>query len=142
MNGGAETAAEARAVRIGLIVAVAVAVALLAGGGAYAALHRPPSRYDLVTRCLTNEKGIVIETSPFWDDIALSAAAGAFTVTIEENRVTVSLAGSIDETDRLLAAYVGSGVPRDRLTQRGRLVAIWTRPPSPTQLQTLYDCTY
>jgi len=136
------SAAEDRAVGIGLIVAGALAVALLAGGGAYAALRHEPSRLDLVVRCLGQERGLPVKGDPYWDPIALSANAGSVAAEIETNPVTISLAGSADEATSLLARYRASNVPAGRLTERGRLVAVWGWPPSPTQLQTLYDCTY
>ena len=62
---------------------------------------------------------------------------------IETNRVTVSVAGDARAAERIAANY--RAVADDlgpRLELRGRTVYLWQRPPSPTQRQALFDCTY
>jgi hypothetical protein len=93
------------------------------------------------TRCLRDEKGAAIE--PTRDPIALSAELGALDTLIETNRVTVSVSSSPAGAERIAAAYRSVGGDLGpRLELRGRTVYLWERSPSPTQRQTLFDCTY
>ena len=62
---------------------------------------------------------------------------------IETNPVTVAVAG--DERAGRAARSSYRAVAGDlgpRLELRGRTVYLWQRPPSPTQRQALFDCTY
>ena len=62
---------------------------------------------------------------------------------IETNPVTVSVSSTTERAERIVASYraVGGDLgPRVEL--RGRTVYLWERPPSPTQRQALFDCTY
>jgi hypothetical protein len=97
--------------------------------------------FQELRRCLTDEKGATIR--PTRDSIARSADLGALDTVIETNAVTVSVASTRARAERIVANYkaVGGGLgPRVEL--RGRTVYLWERPPSPTQRQTLFDCTY
>jgi hypothetical protein len=62
---------------------------------------------------------------------------------IETNHVTVSVASSSERAERIVESYRSvAGELGERLELRGRTVYLWERPPSPTQRQTLFDCTY
>lgn len=127
--------------RVGLLAVAALLAVAVAGWRIQDAVHDEPTAYDLMTKCLRNEKGAVLSQTR--DPIARSARQGAFAAVIETNGVTVSVAGQPREAERLVAAYrsVG-GQLGTRLELRGRTVYLWERPPSPTQRQTLFDCTY
>lgn len=125
----------------GLIVAALAAAAVILTGTAYSLLHPAPSRIADVTRCLRDEKHLAI-LSPLGDAVAASARAGNVATQVESNGVTISLARTTDEAHRMLAAYGSYGIPSDRLTIQDRLVALWQRPPTTSQLQTIDDCNY
>jgi len=131
---------DARAARLGLAVAVVLvgAQALVATG--WSLTHDDPTELALTTRCLEREKGLTIEETTD-DPVAQSARGGTLRTIVEGNLVTLSVATSQREAERLRAAY-GSGDPGPRLDVRGRYVALWLRDPSPTQRQTTYDCAY
>ena len=96
---------------------------------------------ELVRRCLEQEKGLAVE--PTADDpVAQSARGGTLRTVVEGNLVTLSVATSAEEVERLRAAYLAVGDPGSRLDVRGRYVALWRRDPSPTQRQGTYDCAY
>lgn len=126
----------------GLAMCGLVVAATLIGWGLYAQFHHVTSRIDLTVRCLTRERGLVIETGGR-DPIAASARGGWLVSTVEGNGVHISIAGSEDEARRIAAAYrsVASAL-EGRLEQRGSHVYLWDRPSSPTQRQVLYDCEY
>jgi hypothetical protein len=127
--------------RAGLLAVATLLAAAVAGWRVHDAVHDEPTAYDLMTKCLRNEKGVVLHQTR--DPVARSARQGAFAAVIETNGVTVSVAREPREAERLAAAYraVG-GELGTRLELRGRTVYLWERPPSPTQRQTLFDCTY
>lgn len=137
---GEAAAAEWPYVRGGLIAVAALFAAALVGWAIQAATYED-SGFRLVKKCLTNEKGLVLEETR--DLIARSASLGAFRTVAETNGVTVSVAANRKEAERIVAAYrsVG-GELTGRLEQRRRLVYLWDRVASPTQRQTMFDCTY
>ena len=120
-------------------VAVLVAAALV-GWGVETATYEDRG-YSELRRCLVDEKGAVVEETT--DPIAESAELGSLRTLIETNGVTVAVASSTARAQRIAANYrsVGGDLG-ERLELRGRTVFLWDRPPSPTQRQTLYDCTY
>ena len=62
---------------------------------------------------------------------------------IETNPVTVAVAGDERAAERLASNYRAvAGDLGPRLELHGRTVYLWQRPPSPTQRQALFDCTY
>ena len=73
--------------------------------------------------------------------MAESASGGTLRTIVEGNPVTVSVAASVAEVERLRAAYAGRN-PGTRLDVYGRYVNLWLRDPSPTQRQGTYDCAY
>jgi hypothetical protein len=92
-------------------------------------------------RCLVEERGAPVEATR--DPIARSAELGALDTVIETNRVTVAVAGDAKKAERIASNY--RSVADDlgeRLEVRGRTVYLWERPPSPTQRQALFNCTY
>jgi hypothetical protein len=120
-------------------VAVLVAAALV-GWGVETATYEDRG-YSELRRCLVDEKGAIVEETT--DPIAESAELGALRTLIETNGVTVAVASSTDRAQRIAANYRSVGIDLgERLELRGRTVVLWDRPPSPTQRQTLYDCTY
>ena len=66
---------------------------------------------------------------------------GPLRTVVEGGLVTIAIATSEAEAERLRAAYT-AGDPGPRLDVHGRYVALWLRPPSPTQRQVTYDCAY
>ena len=97
--------------------------------------------FQELRRCLTDEKGATIRTTR--DSIARSADLGALDTVIETNGVTVSVSSTRERAERIVAGYraVG-GELGPRVELRGRTVYLWERSPSPTQRQTMFDCTY
>jgi hypothetical protein len=132
--------AEWKYLRGGFVVAALLVTAALVGWGVQTAVWEDPA-FEETTRCLVNEKSAAVETTR--DPIARSADLGALDTVIETNHVTVSVASSSERAERIVESYrsVG-GELGERLELRGRTVYLWERPPSPTQRQTLFDCTY
>jgi hypothetical protein len=131
---------DARAARLGLAVAVAVVGAQAAVGAAWSLSHDDPTELELTKRCLELEKGLTIEDATD-DPVARSAQGGTLRTVVEGNLVTLSVAASQAEVERLRAAYA-QGDPGVRLDVRGRYVALWLRDPSRSQRQDTYDCAY
>jgi hypothetical protein len=126
--------------RVGLLGVGLLIVLALAGWGVETATYEDRG-YSELRRCLVDEKGAVVDETT--DPIAETAELGALRTVIETNGVTVSVASSQERAERIAANYgsVGGDLG-ERLELRGRTVFLWDRPPSPTQRQTLYDCTY
>jgi len=131
---------ERRAARLGLVGALVVVLAQLVVASAWSLTHDDPTLLDLTRRCLEREKGLVVEATT-GDGVAASAGGGTLRTVVEGGLVTIALATSEAEAERLRAAYA-AGDPGPRLDVRGRYVALWLRPPSPTQRQVTYDCAY
>jgi hypothetical protein len=132
--------AEWKYLRGGFVVAALLVTAALVGWGVQTAVWEDPA-FDETTRCLVNEKSAAVETTR--DPIARSADLGALDTVIETNRVTVAVAGDAKKAERIASNY--RSVADDlgeRLEVRGRTVYLWERPPSPTQRQALFNCTY
>jgi hypothetical protein len=126
--------------RVGLGVVAALVAAALVGWAVQAATYEDPG-FEETRRCLVDEKGAAVEETR--DPIARSAELGALRTVIETNGVTVAVAASREGADRLASAYRAVAGPLGpRLELRGRTVFLWDRPPSPTQRQALFDCTY
>jgi hypothetical protein len=125
--------------RVGLLGVGLLIVLALAGWGVETATYEDRG-YSELRRCLVDEKGAVVDETT--DPIAETAELGALRTVIETNGVTVSVASSQERAERIAANYgsVGGDLG-ERLELRGRTVFLWDRPPSPTQRQTLYDCT-
>jgi hypothetical protein len=127
-------------VRAGFAAVAALMVAALVGWAVDTARYEDPG-FDLLTRCLSQEKGAPVEQTR--DPIARSAELGAVDTVLETNPVTVSVADDREEAEEIVANYVAVGGDLGpRLELRGRTVYLWERPPSPTQRQALFDCTY
>ena len=126
--------------RAGLVAVGVLVVAALVGWAAQTARYEDPG-YRELRRCLVEEKGARVSETR--DPIALSAELGALDTVIETNPVTVAVADDEREAERLLRSYRAvAGDLGPRLELRGRTVYLWGRPPSPTQRQALFDCTY
>jgi cell wall-associated NlpC family hydrolase len=126
--------------RAGLLAVAALVVAALGGWGAYTVMHQDPG-FQQMSKCLVNEKGARLET--LRDPIASSAELGALRTVVETNGVTASVAGDESQARRIAADYRSvAGDLGERLELRRRTVYLWDRPPSPTQRQTMFDCTY
>ncbi|MCZ7589006.1 MAG: hypothetical protein M5U27_09175 [Gaiella sp.] len=132
---------ERRAARIGLAAALPVVLAQLVVASAWSLGHDDPTALDRTRTCLEREKGVPVETTTD-DPVAASASGGALGTVIETNPVTISIARSEPEVERLRAGYAGRGVTAAFLDVRGRYVTRWQREPSPTQRQVTYDCAY
>ena len=120
---------------VGLLI-----VAALVGWGVQTLVYEDKG-FENVERCLVNEKRATVE--PTRDPIARNAELGALRTVIETNGVTASVAQDDRAAARLVEDYraVGGDLGA-RVEQRGRMVFLWDRPPSPTQRQTMFDCTY
>jgi hypothetical protein len=131
---------EWRYLRVGFLAVLALVVAALVSWGIQTAIWEDPA-FEETRRCLVSEKGIAVE--PTRDPIARSAELGALRTAIETNGVTISIASSEEAAERILAAYRSvAGDLGTRLELRGRTVYLWDGEPSPSQRQTLFDCTY
>ena len=131
---------ERRAARIGVVCALAVILAQLIVASAWSLSHDDPTELALTRRCLGREKGLAVE--PANDPVATSASGGALATVVEGNLVTIAVARSEAEVERLRVRYAAGGDPGTRLDLHGRYVALWHREPSPTQRQVTYDCAY
>jgi hypothetical protein len=126
--------------RLGFVAVAGLVAAALVWWVVQTARYEDPGFREL-TRCLTEEKGV--PTTPTRDPIARSAELGALDTVVETNPVTVSVAKDAKEAEGIAANY--RAVADDlgtRLEVRGRTVYLWERPPSPTQRQALFNCTY
>jgi len=130
---------ERRAARIGVACALVVILAQLVVASAWSLGHDDPTELALTRQCLEREKGLAVESAD--DPVAASASGGTLATVVEGNAVTLSVAGSEAEVERLRSAYSASD-PGTRLDLHGRYVALWHREPSPTQRQVTYDCAY
>jgi hypothetical protein len=126
--------------RAGLVAVALLVVAAIVGWAVQTAVYEDPA-FEKTKRCLVNEKLALVQDTR--DPIARSAELGALRTVIETNGVTVSVAASPAAAKRLADAYrsVAGDIGR-RLELRRRTVYLWDREPSPTQRQTLFDCTY
>jgi hypothetical protein len=131
---------EQRAARIGVVCALVAILAQLAVAAAWSLSNDDPTVFALTRRCLEREKALTIE--PAEDPVTATASGGALSTVVEGNPVTLGVARSEAEVERLRAAYVADGDPWTRLDVHGRYVAVWSREPSPTQRQVTYDCAY
>jgi hypothetical protein len=127
---------------LSLLAVALLAVAQLVGWGIRSLVYEEPSAFELMVRCLHNEKGVVVDLD-FPDVVARGAGGGAFSAVVETNGVHVSIGRDAGDAERVVARYqnVADHLP-GRLLQRGRTVYLFDRPFSPTQLQTLIDCEY
>lgn len=126
--------------RAGLVAVGLLIVAALVGW-AIATARYEDRGFELLRRCLVEDRGVAV--GPTRDPIARSADLGALDTVIETNPVTVSVSSTVEGAERIVANYrtVG-GELGTRLELRGRTVYLWEAPPSPTQRQTLFNCTY
>jgi len=132
---------ERGAAALGLIGALAVVSAQLIVGAAWSLRHDDPTELELTRHCLEREKGLQVE--PTVDDpVAASARGGTLRTIVEGGLVTVSVATSSAEVERLRSGYEATGAADGRLDVHGRYLALWLRDPSPTQRQVTYDCAY
>ena len=117
----------------------AVIAALLLAGGIGDLMAPDVSRAELTRRCLGGERGFLVFEATLAP--ALDADDGALRTSIEWNGVTFALAGSRVEAERLERAFAELEPP-GFVEARGRNVYRWDVPPSPTQRQAAYDCSY
>ncbi|HET6683523.1 MAG TPA: hypothetical protein VFG75_07485 [Gaiella sp.] len=133
---------EARAARLGLLVAVVVVGAQLVVGAAWSLSHDDPTELDLTRRCFSREMALRVEGTT-GDPVAAAARGGTLTTIVEGNLVTIAIVTSSGEAERLRAAYLAlGGDVESRLEVRGRYVRLWRRPPSPSQRRTAAGCEY
>ena len=132
---------ERRAARLGVVGAIVVVAAQLGVGVAWSLGHDDLTELELTRRCLEREKGLAVGATRD-DPVAESAGGGTLRTVVEGGLVTVSVATSRSEVERLRAAYRAHGDPGPRLDIHGRYVSLWLRDPSPTKRQTIYDCAY
>lgn len=132
---------EQRAARLGALVALFAAAAQLVVASGWSLTHDDPTVIERTRQCLEREKGLALEATVD-DAVAASASGGTLGTIVESNPVTIMVAASEAEVERLRADYAGLGVPAARLDVHGRYMALWQRDPSPTQRQVTYDCAY
>jgi len=131
---------EWRFLRAGFAAVGVLVAAALVGWAVQTARYEDPG-FESLRRCLVENKGATVTATR--DPIARSAELGALDTVLETNGVTVSVAGDAKEAERIASNY--RAIADDlgqRLELRGRTVYLWERPPSPTQRQALFDCTY
>ena len=126
--------------RAGLVAVGVLIVAALLGWAVKTARYEDRG-FEELSRCLVEEKGVTITATP--DPIASTADLGALDTVIETNPVTVSVSSTAEKAERIVALYkeVGGDLGT-RVELRGRTVYLFEAPPSPTQRQALFDCTY
>ena len=126
--------------RFGL-AAVAVLIVAALVGWAVESVRYEDRGFQELRRCLVDEKGAAVAATR--DPIARSADLGALDTVIETNPVTVSVSSTAEKAERIVALYkeVGGDLGT-RVELRGRTVYLFEAPPSPTQRQALFDCTY
>jgi hypothetical protein len=128
--------------RIALGVVLVVMIADVVAWKVHDLVYPRPTRLERTVFCLKDNKG-VLATVPAGDPIADSAKAGSLRATIETNRVTLALAKSEGEAEKIERDYRAVGTNLEgRLERRGRSVFLWERVASPTQRQGMYDCQY
>jgi hypothetical protein len=126
--------------RAGLVGVSVLVVAALVGWAIQTARYEDRGFQELM-RCLVEEKGATIKATR--DPIARSADLGALDTVIETNPVTVSVSSNQERAEHLVSNYEAvGGALGTRVELRGRTVYLWEAPPSPTQRQTMFDCTY
>jgi len=126
--------------RAGFAAVGVLVVAALVGWAVQTARYEDPGFREL-RRCLVEGRGAPVAATR--DPIARSAELGALDTVIETNRVTVAVAGDAKEAERIASNYRSvAGDLGERLEVRGRTVYLWERPPSATQRQALFNCTY
>ena len=131
---------EWRFLRAGLAAVGVLMVAALVGWAIDTARYEDPGFREL-KRCLVEEKGAPVADTR--DAVARSAELGALDTVVETNPVTVAVTGDERAAERLATNYRAvAGDLGSRLELHGRTVYLWQRPPSPTQRQALFNCTY
>ena len=125
-----------------LLLVVATVALLLVGDAVRGALEPERSRIEAMRECLEQERGYdVFDVEP--DSPAARASQPAFRTVVETNGVTFAVARSRKAAAALESAYLARAEnARALVERRGDVVYAWERPPSPTQRQALYDCSY
>jgi hypothetical protein len=138
-----ERAIELRYVVAAMLVMAVILGAQLIGWGIYEAVHHDTTKYELITRCLEREKQLALVPTPTQDPFTVMADQGAFSTTIEGNRLDVAVTSSSRKAERLAAEYRAI-FPEvaGRLETLNTGVYLWTIEPTPTQRQTAIDCVY
>ena len=95
--------AERRWIRIGVVVATALLCLQLAAGVVRRSVSDVPSRLELVQTCLVERSTPFASVSD--DLIARSATRGSLRTRVDGNGLTIALAGSESEAQRLVDAY-------------------------------------
>jgi hypothetical protein len=92
--------------------------------------------------CLTGKPGITISNDT--DFIASTAPAGAFTVRLGGNQVTLSFGNNRDEAERLVRGYQRSAGKNiglaDVLRPQNNVVILWEKHPSEAAEETIQEC--
>jgi hypothetical protein len=133
---------ELQTVLIGLGVAVALVAVQTAIGAEHRLFDRDPSARETAIACLTDVKGLAVDEANR-DPIASIASGGALSTVVEGNPVTLLFANSERQAARIIRLYtrIASDLGPPQLQAREHFVFLWSGEPTPTQLQTVYDCT-
>jgi hypothetical protein len=133
-------ATELHSVVLGLAVAVGLVGVQAAIGAGHRIFDPDPSARTIATRCLVDEKGLAVETSPR-DPIAGSASGGRISTVVEGNPLTLVFTDSRDEAAHIAGLYERvAGELGSRLELRGHVVHVWSGDPTSVQRQTVFDC--
>ncbi len=132
---------ERRAALLGLAGTLVLVVAQLGVASSWSLTHDDPTELELTRRCLEREKLLAVEETQ-GDPVAATARGGTLSTIVEGGLVTISVATSTAEVDRLLAAYADLGEQGRRVDVYGQYVSHWLRDPSVGQRQAVYDCAY
>ena len=125
-----------------VLLVVATLALLVVGDAVRGTVETDRSRIDAMRECLEQERGYdVFDVEP--DSPAARASEPAFRTVVETNEVTFAVARSRKAAAALESAYLARAQKARALVERrGEVVYAWERPPSPTQRQALYDCSY
>jgi hypothetical protein len=123
-----------------------VAAGALAGAFVVAlagcAAGAPHYSSDETRACLADQPGAQVVDAV--DFVASTAPAGAFTVRLADNQVTISFGNNADEADRIAQAYRrfrGKNIGIDDvLRPDGNAVLLWKAHPENDELAIVNDC--
>jgi hypothetical protein len=139
---GALERVERRYVLMALALVAAV-VATLATVDLWLDAARPTStRADLMSRCLAEEKFLPVLDLPVGSFLGEAEHGGVRVIVETTNRVSVGIAGSEEEAASLEREALRRTQSRRRVERRQTIVLVWRNPPSATQRQAIYDCSY
>ena len=126
-----------RPVRAKGYLAVAAALALI---GAAVGCGGDSTKYSRAAsqRCL-KEAGAKPDPDAI-DEVAASAAQGAFAVQFEGNFVTLAFDNSVDDAEQTMEQFEQLRTGGSFLERKGTVVLSWDNEPTDDQRETIEDC--